>query len=102
MVTIEKLNEIHLIAMAAVGEARDMGCCGFAWVNVRDIRRNAKNADRSVLQGFGFKFSEYDKCFQLWVSHFGQSIDNKEKYAYAFSNELKKLGLNAGAGSRMD
>ena len=102
MLTIEKLKEIHLIAMNAVPDKSDTGACGFAWVNVRDIRKNAKNPDRNVLEAFGFSFAGYEKCFQLWVSNFGQNILAKEQYAGAFAEELRKIGFKSYAGSRMD
>jgi hypothetical protein len=104
MITKEQLTEAHKTAMLAVqqkyGSLDDKGgCCGFAWVNVYHIR---KNEDKVPLAAAGFKRNDYEKCQQLWVSGFGQSIDMKETYAYAYAVVLKNLGFTAYAGSRMD
>ena len=104
MITVSQLMAIQDVAKQAVIkqygslEEKD-GCCGFAWVNVYNVR---KNEDKRPLLAAGFKRSDYDKCQKLWVSMFGQSIDMKETYANAYASELQKLGFTAYSGSRMD
>ena len=110
-ITRAQLLLIDQVAKAAVANDshaqkeinENYGACGFAWVNVHGLRKNDKNPDRKVLEGFGFSFASYDKAFQLWVSDYGQSIYAKEIYAHAFAKELKALGIEkAYGGSRLD
>jgi hypothetical protein len=38
----------------------------------------------------------------LWVHQFDQSITRKEAYAAAYADTLRKHGIEAYAGSRLD
>ena len=86
------------VAYAQIGE-RD--ACGFAWVTVYKVRSNSKLG--KVLAEAGFS-KAYGGGLQLWnpSGHCTQSISVKEAGAYAYAEQLKALGLEAYAGSRMD
>ncbi len=91
-------QEAASIAYAQIGE-RD--ACGFAWVTVYKVRSNSKLG--KVLAEAGFSRA-YGGGLQLWnpSGHGTQSISVKEAGAYAYAEQLKTLGLEAYAGSRLD
>lgn len=80
---------------------RDQFACGFAWVDVYKVRSNSKLG--KALQAVGFRKS-YTKSLQLWnPSKFGcQNIDTLEAGARAYAEVLKRYGIEAYAGSRLD
>lgn len=78
----------------------DDGVCGFAWVNLSGIRSNSKIGKAFIAAGFSK--NEYERCLQYWVHSPSQSMTRKEAFARAFANVLKKHGITAYAGSRMD
>ena len=75
------------------------GVCGFAWINIKPA--NSKFAKwlkaNNIVQNRSY-YGGYD----IWVSHFGQSMELKEKYAHAFANILNSYGIKAYSMSRMD
>jgi len=73
------------------------GCCGFAWVNVRD--RVFGNWLKAVGKG---SHDSYYGGVTIWVGEFGQSITRKEAYAGAFAGVLEAHGIEAGSNSRLD
>lgn len=75
------------------------GVCGFAWVNVRPA--NCSFAKWLKINNLG-KTDSYAGGCKIWVHEFNQSMERKEKYAYAFADVLNKHGIKAYAGSRMD
>jgi hypothetical protein len=75
------------------------GVCGFAWISVRP--GNSKFANWLKKNELGRRDS-YEGGVKVWVSEFGQSMELKEAYAYAFAAVLQEEGLRAYAGSRMD
>ena len=81
----------------------DRDACGFAWVNVYDVRSNSRLG--KTLATFGFSKS-YTGGLQLWnPSKAGtQSISILEAGAEAYAKVLtEQLGLEqVYAGSRMD
>ena len=81
---------------------RDGGACGFAWVNVYDVRSNSKLG--KALQEVGFR-KGYPSGLQLWNRWWnGQSVDAAEHGATAYATVLKEeLGLDKiYSGSRLD
>jgi hypothetical protein len=81
------------------------GACGFAWVNVYPANKGNTRLgkeERALLEANGFRKNEYEKCYQLWISAYNQSIQKKEAYASAFANVLQNNGIRAYSGSRMD
>ena len=80
----------------------DRDCCGFAWTSVFKVRSNSKLG--KALIAVGFRKNEYERCLQLWnPSKSGtQAISAKEAGAIAYTNVLRKYGIEAYAGSRLD
>ena len=80
----------------------DRDACGFAWVNVYDVRSNSKVG--KVLAQAGFK-KAYGGGLQLWnpSGSWTQCITAKEVGAQAYAEVLRSAGIEkAYAGSRMD
>ena len=80
----------------------DRYACGFAWVDVYVDRTNSKVAKELIAAGFRKDYKP--KCLSFWnPGQLGvQNIDIKEAGAEAAANFLRRLGLNAYAGSRLD
>jgi hypothetical protein len=80
---------------------RDQLMCGFAWVDIYNVRSNSKLG--KALQAVGFQKS-YTKTLQLWnPSRFPcQNVDTLLAGARAYAEVLTKHGFNAHAGSRLD
>lgn len=79
----------------------DRDCCGFAWVTVFGVKLNTRLG--KAMKAAGFR-KAYDGGIQLWnpSGHHTQCITAKEEGAQAYAEVLKKHGLTAYAGSRMD
>lgn len=75
------------------------GVCGFAWVSIKPA--NSKFA-RWLLANNKARKDSYAGGVRLSVSLFNQSMELKEKYAYAFAKMLQEAGIRAYADSRMD
>ena len=75
--------------------------CGFAWVEVYDVRSNSKMGKAMQAQGFR---KGYRGGLELWdpAQHRGQSMDCKEVGAQAYADVLRGYGLKAYMGSRAD
>jgi hypothetical protein len=90
------------IAMYDKMGRKDAYACGFAWVDVYVDRTNSKQAKELIKAGF--KKDYKPKCLSFWNP--GnlpvQNIDIKEAGADAMAEFLRKLGLNAYSGSRLD
>ncbi len=110
--TIDQIPQIVEEAKAAANKAAteffqdvlggvDRYACGFAWLDVYDVRSNSKMG--KALQEAGFSKS-YTKSLQLWnPSKFPcQNVDTLEKGAQAAAEVLRKYGFTAYAGSRLD
>jgi hypothetical protein len=81
------------------------GVCGFAWICVYpEYKGNTKlgKQERFVLEKFGFWKNDYEKCYQLSVRDFNQSLQKKEVYARACAEVFRAEGINAYARSRID
>ena len=81
------------------------GACGFAWVNIRPASKRGLRDCEMV--GYLKKnnkgsYSEYDKCWQVWIYEYNQSMQKKEAYADAVAEVLREYGIDANSGSRMD
>lgn len=80
----------------------DGGACGFAWVNIYDVRSNSKLG--KALAEVGFR-KGYPNGLQLWNRWWnGQSVDAAEHGATAYAAVMKEeLGLDKiYSGSRLD
>ena len=74
------------------------GLCGFAWVNISPARGAFVTYLKSINEGHKAYYGGYE----LFVHEFGQSVDRKSAFAGAFAEVLRKYGINASAGSRLD
>lgn len=108
----DMIPQIHAEANQAAVEAAtkffteklggvDQYACGFAWVSVHNVRSNSKVG--KALQAVGFR-KAYDGGLQLWnPSKFPcQNVDTLEHGAVAYATVLKRYGIEAYAGSRLD
>lgn len=81
----------------------DRGACGFAWVNIWNVRKNSKLG--KVLETLGYS-KNYEGAMNLWnPSGLGcQNIDAKESGANAYVHHMKKTfpQLTIYSGSRLD
>lgn len=107
MVTADQVREALYTAEVASEAAYqqaggDRGMCGFAWVEVYVDRTNSKQAKELLKAGFRKDYKP--KCLSFWnPGQLGvQNIDIKEAGAEAAAEFLRRLGLNAYAGSRLD
>ena len=75
------------------------GLCGFAWINIKPARGSFVNYLKTFEVG---SVNTYSGGYEIWVSHFGQSVTRKEAYAKAFAKVLRDYGINAIYGSRLD
>ncbi len=80
---------------------QDRWACGFAWIDIYDVRSNSKIG--KALQEAGFRKS-YTRSLQLWnPSKFPcQNVDTLERGAQAAAEVLRKYGFTVYAGSRLD
>lgn len=79
----------------------DRYACGFAWVNIYNIKGNTKLG--RAMKAAGYKKS-WDGAWQIWNPSglHCQNVDTKEVGAYAAAEVFKKYGFTAYAGSRLD
>jgi|TARA_B100000941_G_scaffold284477_1_gene255286 hypothetical protein len=75
--------------------------CGFAWVELPDMKLSTKLG--KAFQSVGFKKS-WSRGLTMWdpAEHRGQSMDCKEVGAQAYAEVLRKYGVKAYMGSRAD
>ena len=110
-ISLEAIEEIHFEATVAAEQAaakffqeklggQDQYACGFAWVTVFE---KASTRLGRRLKEVGFRKS-YDGGLQLWnPSNFRcQNVDTLEEGARAYAEVLKRHGIQAYAGSRLD
>tara|TARA_B100000902_G_scaffold35468_2_gene42574 strand:+ start:1061 stop:1432 length:372 start_codon:yes stop_codon:yes gene_type:complete len=75
--------------------------CGFAWVELPQMKLSTKLG--KAFEAVGFKKS-YSRGVTKWNpgNHNGQSMDCKEVGAQAYAEVLEKYGVKAYMGSRAD
>ena len=80
---------------------KDQYACGFAWVNIYQVRGNTKVG--KALKEAGIRPS-YTGGLQMWnPSGLGvQNVDTLEAGAEAAAEVFKRYGFEAYAGSRLD
>ena len=104
--------DLILIKEAALQHARDAGeahlaqygehaYCGFAWVNIWDIKGNTKLGKRMKQAGLD---KDYTGAYSIWnPSGLGtQCMSTKEAGASAAAKVFKAAGFKCSAGSRAD
>lgn len=74
------------------------GVCGFAWIVIKPANcAAAKYAKEHLGARKG-----YEPGIHIWVHQFNQSYERKMKYAAAFVEVLRSVGINAYADGRLD
>ena len=83
-------------------DGRDQFPCGFAWVDIYEVRGNTKLG--KMLAAAGVKKNTYTKTHQLWNPSKMpvQNVDCLSAGAAAAAAVFRKHGLKAQAGSRWD
>jgi hypothetical protein len=98
MVVVEHTNPLINSPVKKVYAPVMDGVCGFAWVVIYPGNSAAANYAKKNL---GFR-KAYEGGVSLWIGGFGQSMERKEAYAYAYSEVLQENGIKSYANSRMD
>jgi hypothetical protein len=104
------LADIHNQALTAARAASraaydsmggDRFACGFAWVNVSGVKLSTKLGKEFARLGFR---KSYSGGIELWNpgGMSVQNIDIKEAGAVAYAEVLRRYGIQAFAGSRLD
>lgn len=109
----DQIEEIHAKASRAAEAAaddffwyrlggKDQYACGFAWVEVPDVKGNTRLGKRLAKLGFRKQYGR--KGLSLWnpSRHSAQNVDTKFHGAVAYANVLKNYGIEAIACDRMD
>ena len=88
-------------AMAFIEQHGELGYCGFAWVNIYNIKGSTKLGRRMKQAGFE---KDYTGAYSIWnPSGLGtQCMSTKEAGASACAQVFKAAGFTAYAGSRAD
>ena len=107
--TVEDIKNIVALAKAeAYGAAvqhieqyGEQAYCGFAWVNIWNIKGNTKLGKRMKSAGLD---KDYTGAYSIWnPSTLGtQCMSTKEAGARACASVFKKYGFECSAGSRAD
>lgn len=98
MVVSEHANPLNDASPVARQWVVAGGVCGFAWVKVRPGNSSFANWVKKNKYGR----PDYPSGVAINVKDYGQSMELKEAYAYAFAKVLSEAGINAYADSRMD
>ena len=107
--TVEDLRTIRAAACQAAEDAAkayidyygEQWYCGFAWVNIWNIKGNTKLGKRMKAAGFN---KDYTGAYQIWnpCGLGTQCMGTKEAGAAAASKVFKAAGFECSAGSRAD
>jgi hypothetical protein len=107
--TVEDLKTIKAAALqhgrdaaeAYIEQYGEQAYCGFAWVNIWDIKGNTKLGKRMKAAGFE---KDYTGAYSIWnPSGLGtQCMSTKEAGASAAAQVFKAAGFKCSAGSRAD
>lgn len=75
------------------------GVCGFAWVKVTP---GTSSFARWLVKTGKSRGRAYGGGVDIWISHYGQSMQRKEAFARAMADAFREAGITAYAQSRMD
>ena len=77
------------------------GACGFAWVNIYNIKGNTRLGKRMTTAGVR---QDHTRAYQIWnpSCYPTQNVDTLEAGARAAAKVLTSYGFTAYAGSRLD
>lgn len=97
----EAMEAANTAAMARYDQYGDTGACGFAWVEIYDVKGNTKVGRNLKAAGIT---QNYARVFHIWNPSrvHVQSVDVLETGASAAADVFRKYGFNAYAGSRLD
>ena len=95
------LQHANDAALAHIEQYGEQMYCGFAWVNIWDIKGNTKLGKRMKQAGFD---KDYTGAYSIWnPSGLGtQCMSTKEAGASAAASVFKAAGFACSAGSRAD
>ena len=95
------LQHANDAALAHIDEYGEQWYCGFAWVNIWDIKGNTKLGKRMKAAGFT---KDYTGAYSIWnPSGLGtQCMSTKEAGARAAAKVFQAAGFKCSAGSRAD
>ena len=93
--------EAYGAAMTHIEQYGEQAYCGFAWVNIWNIKGNTKLGKRMKQAGLD---KDYTGAYSIWnPSTLGtQCMSTKEAGARACASVFKKYGFECSAGSRAD
>ena len=98
------IAEAHAAGVAAGSEPKPWFPCGFAWVNVKP--GTSRFARYAKTLGVGrypdWRPDSYYGGITLWVSDYGQCMEQKAAYAEAYAEVLRRHGIAVTSNSRMD
>jgi hypothetical protein len=113
MNNVDNIAEIHNQATWAAAQAackffnerlggRDQYSCGFAWVEVPEVRGNTRLGKTLAKVGFSKTYGR--KGMTLWnpSGHPCQNVDTKFHGAVAYAKVLEQHGIRAIAMDRLD
>ena len=97
----EAKSEARYAAEEYIKQYGEHAYCGFAWVNIWDIKGNTKLGKRMKQAGLD---KDYTGAYSIWnPSSLGtQCMSTKEAGARAASEVFKAYGFKCSAGSRAD
>ena len=100
IITLAK-TEARGAAEQHIKEHGEQWYCGFAWVNIWDIKGNTKLGKRMKAAGLD---KDYTGAYSIWnPSSLGtQCMSTKEAGASAAAGVFKAYGFKCSAGSRAD
>jgi len=80
---------------------KDRYPCGFAWVDIYDVKSNSKVGKSLINAGMR---KSYTRTIQMWnpSKFMCQNVDTLSAGAEAAAEVFNKYGLTAHAGSRLD
>lgn len=79
--------------------------CGFAWLAIK-VRKNHRLS--KTLQAYGFRWSDYEKCYQYRMPQayclpgMGQSMDYAARCLGAMAKYLKSVDIPCNVWTRID
>lgn len=96
---VEKLAIKPMVVVSWGGERHivEDGPCGFAWVMFPGNDKFGRWAKRVGISRKGYPTGQ-----TIWISEFNQSYEKKRAYASAFAEVLRKYGIKAWPGYRLD
>ena len=97
----EAKSEARFAAEEYINAYGEHAYCGFAWVNIWDIKGNTKLGKRMKAAGLD---KDYTGAYSIWnPSTLGtQCMSTKEAGASAAASVFKAYGFKCSAGSRAD